>query len=235
MAILFDDAQSEYLQVVSTPVAVPPFTMACWVRLDDSTTHACMFIGNPAPGGEDDWFCVTSNGAGVSAMQHVSSVPPFEGEATIVNGVTLNNWHHICGIFTNNSSRTIFLDGGDKTTDATAMAAVVAADSVAIGRMGDNTPDGYTSGCIGQVGIWNMALADADVVSLAGGTTPADIQAGNLVAHWPLADITDLTDTVAARTLTAFNTPTTCGTSPPLPGSGSGWWHRRFIQSRGVA
>ena len=74
-----------------------------------------------------------------------------------------------------------------KGTDNTS-ASPSGTDRVTLGRLGDSSPSWHFSGSLAEVGIWDVALTDAEIAALAAGLPPNRLVArrGNLVAYYPL-------------------------------------------------
>jgi len=207
MARLFDDASSEYLEnTISAPVTDAPLTLACWARLDfENQAHALVSVQDKDS--PNNWFILRAKNVDqlLYANFWVRSSVALP-EATSTASFAINEWYHLCAIEYSTSSRAVLLDGGSKGTNATACTPT-GMDSVSIGRIGDSTPDGYTSGRIAEAAIWNVALTDAEVAILAKGYSPLLVRPQNLVAYWPLIRDEDQ-DRVGGYNLTAVNTPT---------------------------
>lgn len=103
-------------------------------------------------------------------------------------GGKLNQWHHVVGIEAASNDRRIYLDGGNKGTNATSRIPSTP-NRTSIGRLGDATPSEWWSGLIGPVAIWNVVLSELEVRRLARGTPAHLVRGGNLVGYWPLPPI----------------------------------------------
>jgi len=76
------------------------------------------------------------------------------------------------------------MDGGNKGTNGSSRTPV-GINTTWLGRFIDSSPQRW-SGRIAEAAIWNVALSDAEVASLAKGYSPLFIQPTALVAYWPL-------------------------------------------------
>ena len=199
------DGTNQYLAVNAGVITDYPFTVACWAKtpqntatdviisiadIDNSSYHALGFAG--AQGGDP-----------VVAWTYDGS----SKEALTSSGYSVDTWHHCAAVFTAADNRASFIDGGSKGTNAVSATPATPYDNIRIGVSADVTPFGYFIGNIALVGIWNIALSDADIAELAGGALPTEVQAGNLVAYW--FDGTEVdTDHKASFDLTPANSPT---------------------------
>jgi hypothetical protein len=58
----------------------------------------------------------------------------------------------------------------------------------------------YFAGKIAEVAVWNVALGDDEIASLAAGANPTTIEAEYLVGYWPL--LSDANDDIGSNNLT---------------------------------
>jgi len=209
VARLFDDGSSEYLQIDSTPVTAPPFTLACRAYLDADTNCYAMWVGDKDAG--DEWY-----GIGYSTAAndfYAISRNTAVGYASGTVGVSTGTWYHVTAVFAATNSRTIYTNGADKQTGTTAVT-VSGADRIAIGRCADVSPLLYWSGMIAEAAIWSAALSDAEVAALAAGLRPTHIRPASLECYWPLLR-TDQ-DLVGGYDMTAYNTPSWADHPPKI-------------------
>ena len=99
--------------------------------------------------------------------------------------MTVGVWNHAAATFTNSTLRAAYHNGGSKGI-ATTSITPTGLDRTCIGRAGDSTPGIYLLGEIAEVGIWDIALSDADVAMLGKGFSPLSVKPINLVAYFPL-------------------------------------------------
>jgi hypothetical protein len=176
-----------------------------------------MYAVTIAYDGDGDNYTGLSLNTAASAADHVRAVSKDVGAgfqfAASTADWTVNAWHHIAGVWTATNSRAAFLNGGNKGTDIVDVTPVNL-NVTSIGRVGDSTPVDYMDGRIAEVGIWDVALTDAEIAILAAGFSPLFIRPQNLVAYWPLIRDEDQ-DRVGGYGFTAYNTPT-IGVHPPV-------------------
>lgn len=179
MAVSFDDAVPNYLEVQDTPITAPPFTMACWAQTDDVNIVETMMSIASSSAPYDRHMLWLENAAGdpVCVMTGHS--------AKTTTGVTVNVPFHACGVWAAVNDRRAYINGGSKGTDNWSEAPS-GIDRVAIGRLCDSTPSSYWSGKIWEAAIWDIALMDEEVAILAKGFSPLFVRPQNLVAYWPL-------------------------------------------------
>jgi hypothetical protein len=180
-ARLFDDADSQYLHTGTVIVDEPPFTMVCWVNLDDDgIIHTVMWSGDQDQSNRFHCLQVSGSGGTVRAV----SVAGNTGVASSGTGWTINNWHHAGGVWPNADSRTAYLNGVAGTEDTTSTSTVVT-DGFDIGRSGDSTPVQHTSGLLAELAVWNVALTAAEMAILAAGFSPLLVRPESLALYVP--------------------------------------------------
>jgi hypothetical protein len=192
------------LNTTSTPVAAAPLTLACWFRADDVTTTRCLFELATSAG---------SNGFRLLAAGAIAGDPIFADyligagiNAQTTAGYTANTFHHAAATFPNNTTVTVYLDGGNSAT-STGVALTPAPTRINIGaRFAASSAGLFMDGRIAEVGIWNAALTAAEIASLAKGMTCDKVRPQSLVFYAPL--VRDLQDVRGGLTITNNNAAT---------------------------
>jgi len=203
MARLFDKSIPQYLQIDEAVIsAAYPLTLACWFKTTtDTTAGGLIWIGDKDY--EDRWQLLYLQPAqGVKAYSKQGSGGIALSTAAYSPGV----WQHACGVFAAANLRAAYVNGGNKGTD-TASVTPTGFDRVGIGMFRDSSPSSPVDAAIAEIGIWNAALTDAEVASLAAGFSPLLVRPANLVAYWPLIRDEDI-DIVGGYKLTAYGAPT---------------------------
>ena len=79
------------------------------------------------------------------------------------------NWHHLVGVFTPSTSLELYFDGQLVDTTPTSISSQYnASNNLQIGARGDSS--GFFDGSIDEVGIFNTALTDAEILSIYNAT-----------------------------------------------------------------
>ena len=189
MALLFDNAASQYLSRAAGVAAAVPLAMACWFYSDDATTaQALLYIGSGVSNNDGWMLLVNGSTAGDPVQARTNTVA-----ASSSTGYTANTWHHAAGIFATATDRRAFIDGGSKGTNASN--ATPTPNNTFIGR---RTSDLFMSGRIAEMGVWSLAgypgatdVLKADaweaavLPALARGVPPGRFREG-LLGYWPL-------------------------------------------------
>lgn len=187
-------------------------TIAAWFRSDDDTITGVIC----AVGDKDitDEFClIEASGAvagdPVSASYTGSGAPSTASTST---GFTAGTWHHAAGVFLSTASRTAYIDGGSAVTETTAETALATVDSITVGVRPNATTNPF-SGDIAEVGVWDVDLTAAEILSLSKGVSPLLIRPASLVFYAPMFGNADPEpDLIEGRSLT--NTSTTKSAHP---------------------
>lgn len=168
---------------VYSPTKTEPLTIAAWFKSTSSTTDQCIcaFHKNGTTG---RYYELTAGGAvagdPVRAQHRPNSSP---GIADSTAGYSVNTWQHGCAVFATTTSRSAYVNGGNKGTNV----ANINASTV------DRVRSGYSSqstrpfaGDIGEVCIWSEALTDDEVLSLYRGVNPMRMRPLSIIGYWPV-------------------------------------------------
>jgi len=213
MARLFDDASSEYLEVDTAPTLGSAYTLSCWAYVDNMAAAGILWGMFDSAG--DNIHRTWLDPLGTSDRARFL-VQDAGGTATCesTTSMSVNTWHHVCGVTRSATDKSVFLDAGGEGT-AINNIAINQPNRVSIGRLGDSTPGNYASGRLAECAAWNVDLSDAEIASLAEGISPLTIRPANLIFYAPLIRDEDH-DVVGGRILTPFNTPTVAEHAPVM-------------------
>lgn len=180
------------------------FTVSLWVKF---TSTARMFIcGEAAPSGSlYSWFCYAESG-------NVYFLGKGSTEQTGVGITSLNdgNWHHVVGIYTNNSNIIGYCDGVYVGTATITTTFTYRAFTIGYG---DDTFWGAFGGNIDDISLFTRALSVSEIQTLYEtgssatfrplGAIPSLRNDSSLVSYWGLND--NVTDAKGANNGTASN------------------------------
>jgi hypothetical protein len=161
----FKAASLQYLTIASAILATVPITMVCKFNLNDAAAlYAFMSI---CDFNLSRRFSLEANGtiAG-DPVRAVMTKDGTTGLANSLSGYTAGNWYTATAVFAAIDNRSIYLNGGSKSTNTTS-STPVDLDVTYIGAIVSNTvisyyPDGKISAC----GFLNKALSDAQVLAI---------------------------------------------------------------------
>jgi hypothetical protein len=174
-------SSADFLQLAAVPVSAVPLTLCAWFKQTSAPTVANL-VGI-LTGGTLAGSWTLASAASQVARARCRDNASTNGEAISTVGAGLNAWHHAAAVFTDNTNRAALLDGANKGTQASVLTPTTM-DQVRVSL--DGTGASGIIGLIAHVAIWNVALSDGDIATLAGGANPRTIQPGNLINYWPL-------------------------------------------------
>jgi len=188
MAVLFDNANTEFLEVGSgANLSAVGFSISAHVNIDDLSSDVCfVFVGD---GDVTNTHYRLMYDAADTDFQWTSRNSIGSASSNTSGTISANTWYQAGAVETSTSSRQAVLNGVKGTANTTTKAFVSAQDTVSIGRMGDSSPGKYMSGRICDVGIWDVALDQAEWDMLARGVSPLLVRPQNLIHYWPLKNL----------------------------------------------
>lgn len=168
-----------------------PMSFSAWINLQSKDLATDSFVVSVVDqdghtSGDYHALLIDTNGA-FQLRVYASSFQSGSAVATawMTAEVTIGKWHHVCAVFAADNDRRVFLDGGNKGTNATSLTPASLSHTT-VGGLG-RSDDSFSSGSyICEVGIWRTALSDAEVLQLARGYNPNLIQTNSLHMYLPL-------------------------------------------------
>lgn len=189
MSRLFDNASSQYLYVDVAAITTLPCTIAGWCYIDEDANNSTIFsIADSSVGNK--YYSIGAGFNRTSDTAYCIYVNTNYRIADSTSSMSLNGWHHVCGVFASTSSRKVYLDGnnvGEETTTTADPASTF--DKMGIGVAIDLDKSDYASGRVAEVGIWNKILSLTEISNLfTDKYAPSMIAASSLKGYWPLID-----------------------------------------------
>ena len=216
MSRLFDDAASDKLgnTADAPPVTGPPFTVCCWFRSNDITKAQA--LNELRNGITDHYYRLDARGdqAGDPLFFTKRNTGQSNAEAETTTGYTANVWHHAAGVHTSATDTACFIDGGSKDTN-TLSRTPTGIDKIHIGVQDEASPSTFMSGNIANMAIWNVALTDAEIATLAEGVSPLRVRRDALVYFCPIGGQSPEIDIIGNVNMTV--TGTVVDEEPPIP------------------
>jgi hypothetical protein len=187
-----------------TPVTGAPLTIACWFQLS-VTTLENVLVSLSDGTATNQFYLAASGGTGGDPVRFITQATTANNAATST-GYSANTWHHACGIEASATSRAAYIDGGSKGTNTTSRTpAGIDRVNFCVNGAGTTTNSSKT---LAEVGIWNVALTDAEVATLAAGVSPRLMRPANLVFYAPLITTNAPQIDLYGRTLANSASPT---------------------------
>jgi len=174
MAFSFNGTSS-YIEATSTPVTGAPLTMACWFQTNTSNqTSTFMCIGNSASNHKIE-LGTNNNLLKMGIRAAGSAINTFHN-----TNMSTNVWYHATAVFVSPTSRFVILNGAGKI-ESTTSRIPIGLNNITLGAGNTSASKDLFSNCyIAEVGIWNEALTDDEVLSLSKGFAPSLIRPSNL-------------------------------------------------------
>ena len=217
MARLFDDATPDFLEADIATFTAAPFTISAWFRSDDlsDTLVKVLYFCGDKDVEDEHWDVGMEEAAKSNTIQLRAKTASSSSQASTTTSPSINTWHHACTVAASATDRAAFIDGGSKGISVTNRIPA-GADRTSIGRRGDSTPTREWSGDIAHVAVWNVALTDDEVATLAEGISPLRVRRDALIAYWPIGGQSAEPDIVGGLNLTVNGTPAK-SEEPPIP------------------
>lgn len=194
----------QYLYGNAAPASSAPLTLFARTNPTVVNTGQVVLSVGTSGTGTHRWALAHSNqGSGQVAMQAISS-----GSAAAQSGasaVTAGSWQSCVGVEDSSASREVLVDAVSKATDGTS-SSPTGTNAIYVGVRNSNGLGFFAGGAIADVAVWNVALTDAEIASLAKGFSPRRIRPQSLVFYAPL--LRNLQDLRRGLALTAVNSPT---------------------------
>jgi hypothetical protein len=194
---------SQVLQA-SAPAVSVPLTFACWFNTSQGTSATAKVlvqISNPTSATNNFWrLAIGGGGTNIVAITGQNGV---NGRSD-TTAITLNAWNHAAAVFSSSTSRVPYLNAVAGTVLNTSNLTPVSPSVYTSGASAvNNIYNTFYGGLIAEVGIWNVALTQPEIASLAKGMTCNKVRPQSLVFYAPL--IRNLQDVRGGLTITNNN------------------------------
>jgi hypothetical protein len=203
------NGSTQRLTISAATATAAPLTMACWFNADNTSAFGMLMnIASTQPFNSRYRLEVRGDVAGDPLRLLIDDNAGVIATADTTSGYSASTWTHACAVFASNSSRSVLINGGSKGTNTTTASPNAAHfDRLTIGAQHFSTTiNAWFDGRIAEAGVWNAALTDAEIASLADGMTCDKVRPQSLVFYAPL--VRDLIDYKGGLTITNTNTAT---------------------------
>lgn len=182
-----------------------PFSHWCWFvdPVANATVKSLTAISNVASNTNYGGLNIVS---GTLRFTHATGTP---GLVVSSNTYPTTGWNGGGGVYASPTMRSVFLNGV-KTSNATSSTPVNSLPQLSVGVRRGTTPTVPATGgvIIAEVGVWDIALTDAEFAALYSGVSPLSVRPQSLRHYWPL--VRDIMDTQSIP-------PTLVGSITPSP------------------
>jgi len=217
----FDGSTTDLRKGSATPYTVP-MTVSAWIKPDVAVPLVDHIIWLQSDSTGDELFKLQLEGSSSTEsdrgkIRWVSRAGAVSSIAQTTTGVSADVWHHVCGVEASTTDRRVFIDGGSKGTDTTSSTpGTIQRIRVGVAEL---SASDFFDGDISQIAIWDVALTDAEIASLAAGVSPLRMRRDSLVAYWPIGGNQDPEPNIigsGANELDVRNAPPKTE-EPPVP------------------
>ena len=184
MSATFDRASSQYLSETIIGWAVKPVTLSAWIKTDDLVNNQGILT---LTDNNDEFIHIQARvgiaGDPAGALEYDTAWKVAESSTSITT-----EWHHVLGVFTNATSRIIYLDGAGRVENTETQSANMEDMTRILIGTHKTVGGAFFSGNIAEVAIWQTGLSEAQAVLLANGVNPTTIEFPSLSKYWPLTE-----------------------------------------------
>jgi hypothetical protein len=140
-------------------VAAYPFSLAVWFH---ATGNGCLISLGDISSSVRYFALRVANGALSQLARNTTNYDNI-GTTNVLDG----RWHHAVAVFTDATTREVFLDGVSEGTDVNNVAYSALIDAVLVGLLRTVSQTGEFDGQISEAMVVSFALPDADILYLA--------------------------------------------------------------------
>lgn len=191
MSLTFNGNIANRLTRASAWVSGTPLTMGCmlYIIAAGAANHLIAGISSNTTTSNNNFYFLyeySTGKIGAGAMAGGS----FQASATTTT-LAVGTWGHACSVWASPTSRSSYLNGGGKNTVVTSLTPASLAQSHFGAHYRDATNDWNQplNGYIAEFGVWNVALSDAEVASLAAVKCPLLVRRDALIAYYPFGGL----------------------------------------------
>ena len=184
MARAVASASSQWFENTNAPVTAAPLSVAGWCKRASGDVSWCFVLVDYSA--VFSYFYIAGTDTYIQAGCRIDS--GTSGPADTTAAPPADTWFHFAGVWISSTSRAAYLNGGNKGTSSVNVTPT-GIDRVQFGarsRNGGASTDYGDFDGLGEIGLWNAALTDAEVAVLAKGVSPLMVRPQSLVAYWPL-------------------------------------------------
>jgi hypothetical protein len=195
------DGIDDHIEATSAVVTGVPLTLACWFNPDNITTNFIAMSISANTGTERHILQLAGAVAG-DPVRAQSSGGGTTVQGSSATGYSASTWQHAAARFSANNNRRAYLNGVSGTVN-TGSVTPTGLNRTNIGcSYAAGVTATFMAGLVAEVGIWNVALDDAEIVALYKGFRCSLIRPKNLVFYAPI--IREVDDYARGVSLTTY-------------------------------
>lgn len=210
----FDAASSTQFGVGTIAPISPPITLAGFAYPWASSNCVILAIGSSTNGTErlQVFFGTGPKSAAATAVNTAGTAGQASGS---FDYPIQTDWAHFTGVFSSSTLRVVYTNGVPCATNTTSITAD-GLDTVAIGaRKNAGVYGAPMYGRLAECAVWNVALTDAEILSLSLGASPMLIRPASLVFYSPLTGRETSTEwNLCGPAVSLTNAPTSSAVHP---------------------
>lgn len=179
-------AAGAYLYNDSAVVTDVPVTLSCWFKAPNVTGNFALMTLGGRTSFERVMIQASGGISGDPIRAQVSTSTNTIRRAVSASGFSANTWHHAAGVFESVTTRSAFIDGGNKGTYVLSTIAGSFDATDVLWERGNGTAQTYAAGAlIAECAVWNVALSDDEIAILGAGYSPMFVRPQALKNYFP--------------------------------------------------
>ncbi|GAG98368.1 unnamed protein product, partial [marine sediment metagenome] len=141
-----------------------PVSFCGWVFFNNDANYGTLFdLADDNDANAN--IAIQKENTDVAVLYHRHS-----GTITLRSNNTIGgDWTFLCAVIANDNLRKLYVNGNLSNTSTDNKDFRVGTDSCDIGRLGDTSPSSWADGKIDEVGLWDIALNDSQILALYNG------------------------------------------------------------------
>jgi hypothetical protein len=178
-----------YLMKSSGLITATPLSVSAQVKVGTLATLQFVFQlqNNGSADGKNCFTLYVASGNTVRAFTGSAAANDYADTTGTISDTT--SFHQVGGVWSSATSRKAYLDGVASTANTTNLTP----SGINQATIGVNKPSSGPAlpftGSIAEVGLWNVALSDAEMAMLGAGMSPLGVRLDALVDYWPLIGV----------------------------------------------
>jgi hypothetical protein len=190
MSLLFDNVD-DYAISATPPATAAPLTICAWVKPTSiGAQDYIVALGDANGATVTQCFALRMKADGQLEMYTADTAGTPDVTANTTSTMSTSAWNHCAGIWTSSTDRRVVLNGNWAESDTSnaprvpsGVTDLIVGISPAMDLDGTPTLTNEWNGRIAHIAIWNVALSQSEIESLAAGASPYSVQSGSLVSY----------------------------------------------------